>query len=1550
MKPFADLEVWVNGLLNASLQAALLVPVILLIQWLLRGRLAARWRHALWWLLLARLLLPVSIASPFSLFNYVQATFVVAGPELAAPLTPRAQSTAGQEIQFSEADPRARVGEELVERRQTVPPVASVAGEPNVGRERGRAMPALAPDVPVRNSAPSFTWDDYLIPAIAGAWLLGVVVLASIVFAQTVRFSRKLRRSAQSQSAALAPLLVASRQAMGLARAVELIETDAVSSPVLYGLFRLRILVPASFAERFTADELRHVLLHELAHAKRGDLWLNWLVTFLQIVHWFNPVIWLGLARQRADRELACDELALVKAGASSGGEYGRTILKLLEDFARPSAVPGLVGILEDRQQMKRRIQMIAQFKTPSRWSALAALLIVGLGLVTLTDAQLDKPAATPATAAVAPPAAPDFTTLDLRAFYDQPPLSDFDGPSIWEAFPKGDQTFAGIPFSARGIIQLYGTTSDRGMGKAFRKAVDDVPVNRAFERLHVLHATAFIATNGTLLAIIQLNYADGSSAVLPMVYGQHAKDGWRAKHEPPVQLEPNSRLAWSGTHPESIRYGKTLREFVTSYPNPHPERVVASVSLRSNSQTANEVIVAITAGRALTGAEIAAVPRVYEPQDVKNAAVVFKVVRGEALNPAAGVVLKAGGRESGSGVDLGEYVTGRDGTTAIQYGSTMDSLWVTPTGPGLTPVRVTWDVQRGNKVPAEYVLTLRPAVTIGGVVRDETGQPIANATISVSLPNESPPQFNAVEQIALYDRSVATDADGRWTFAEFPAEAKAVSVRVTHPEFSSGSFLSDTAPSMYVGERLPMADLSIGTAEMKLKAGVELTGVVTDEAGRPVRDAQVALGRTRYDSDRKPATTDGNGAFRLTGVTAGESWLTVQANGFAPAMKKLAAGTANAPLQFKLGAGHTYTGRITDPDGKPLNGARVSVERWNGTQLLEATANTDTEGRYRLESLPASGVEFYLGRSGFMQMRNIRPSSAIPENNYTLKPAVKITGRVTDAATGEPIKEFTVTPGDAWMANVGPSNWQDYASRRGADGQFVHAIEELNQGIVLKIVATGYLPQITKRLTAEDGGQTIELALKKGTGPRGVVVTANGQPAAGAVVALGSRSAPVSVDPKNGIMTGNQAGRFAQVTTDAQGRFELPPEADAVLLVATSPAGFAELPVDATDASAEHRLTLQALGSVTGRLAAPGYDKVGQEIHMQSAAQGNGGGLNFGWGVSKVTTDAEGRFTMSDVLPGKRQLVWMLKTTENSWQHALTKEVEIKPGETVHVEMTLEGRPVIGRAQLSDPKRAVKWNHANIQIEQLRPPAGLSSQKDFEAWQASPEYKEWQKRFRHYAVIVKDDGSFRSLPVPPGEYQLNLQAVDPETTDENGFSGQSLGYLNRPIVVPQGSTEAPVDLGTVIVKLIEPLKVGMAAPDFSALDANGQAFSLANFRGRQTLLTFDGANDLTEVPMEHRAMLQKLLDLQNRATASGKLSIVNLVTEKDAARQAELMTAHNLPFVLGIVSAEQFGELSQSYQRSGIILIGADGRISHILGHTTPDQMVAQLESALSP
>ena len=150
------------------------------------------------------------------------------------------------------------------------------------------------------------------------------------------------------------------------------------------------MLLPADLRSGLTREELRHVFLHELAHLKRHDMPVHCVTGFLQLLNWFNPVLWFAFRRMAADRELACDELALSCAGEGEKRAYGQTIIKLLEQCSRPAALPGLVGILEDKGQMRRRILMIAGFKPSRRWSLLAAALLAVLGLVALTDAQVE--------------------------------------------------------------------------------------------------------------------------------------------------------------------------------------------------------------------------------------------------------------------------------------------------------------------------------------------------------------------------------------------------------------------------------------------------------------------------------------------------------------------------------------------------------------------------------------------------------------------------------------------------------------------------------------------------------------------------------------------------------------------------------------------------------------------------------------------------------------------------------------------------------------------------------------------------------------------------------------------------------------------------------------------------------------------------------------------------------------------------------------------------------------------------------------------------------
>ncbi len=385
---------WVfSGLLRVSGQAVVMIPLLVLVQAVLGGKLSPHWRHALWLLVVVRLLVPVSIPSPVSLFNVVRA------PAGAAPT--------GAALEQSGIVGYATPVRGLFEaaRRGPAPKPGEVSPLPVT--RRGAQTPAAFPEGAFTTGpAVRWTWLQRLALVWSGvALLLGLRLLV-----QNGRFRRRLAQDGSPADAKLQALLHLVGQGMGLRRLPRLVRTHQVPSPGLYGLWRPRLLIPSTLSRAFSEAELRYIFLHELAHWKRGDLVVNWFTTLAQVLHWFNPLVWLAFRRLRSERELAADTLALSQLESGEIRTYGHTILKMLDNLLVPTPLPGLVGIMEEKTQMKRRITMIANYRDTKRWPIIAVATFASLALVALTDAQsksqTTKPPDSEATAA-GPPASP---------------------------------------------------------------------------------------------------------------------------------------------------------------------------------------------------------------------------------------------------------------------------------------------------------------------------------------------------------------------------------------------------------------------------------------------------------------------------------------------------------------------------------------------------------------------------------------------------------------------------------------------------------------------------------------------------------------------------------------------------------------------------------------------------------------------------------------------------------------------------------------------------------------------------------------------------------------------------------------------------------------------------------------------------------------------------------------------------------------------------------------------------------------------------------------
>jgi len=330
-----------DWLLTTTLQAALLLCLILLVQLILRGRLPIRWHYWLWLLLLVRMVSPWLPESRISIFNYVP-----------------------QSIQHG----------------GTIKAIS----QPQHTRGMGFYSRAAFAEPQETETNKVFIRFTRMIPLL---WLLGGLALAIYVGAANFRLWWLVTRERPLTDQKTLDLLEDCKAEMGIRNILGVVTTDKVSSAALFGFLRPRLLLPAGMVETLSLKELRYVFLHELGHLRSRDIYIGWLMSLLQVLHWFNPLVWFAFYRMQSDRELACDALVLTYTGGESK-DYGRTIVNLLEHFSRTKHLPSMAGISENKSQLKRRIKMIARFKKTSRKSGAGAMLFLAvLACIVLTNA-----------------------------------------------------------------------------------------------------------------------------------------------------------------------------------------------------------------------------------------------------------------------------------------------------------------------------------------------------------------------------------------------------------------------------------------------------------------------------------------------------------------------------------------------------------------------------------------------------------------------------------------------------------------------------------------------------------------------------------------------------------------------------------------------------------------------------------------------------------------------------------------------------------------------------------------------------------------------------------------------------------------------------------------------------------------------------------------------------------------------------------------------------------------------------------------------------------
>ena len=340
----------IESLLRMSVTGTAVIAVVLVLRLCLR-RVPKIFCYALWAIVLFRLLCPVSVALPMSVFNLLGAGDAEREAGFEGQLPPRSEPGNGQ----------AALSEQQMHPTD-VPGAAGSAKQP-----AGKTALAQGPS---ENQTVSEVTQERASDGWKGVctvlWLIGVSGMLFYGAFDMRRLRRRIRGASLDRD--------------------NIYLLEGITSPFVAGIFRPRIYLPYGLSGR----EREYVLLHERTHIRRGDPLFRALAYLALSLHWFNPLVWAAFFVSARDMEMACDETVLRRLGEEIKREYSSSLLVM----AQGKGLVTNISLAFGEGDTGKRIKNVLSYKKTSVRAVIAGVFAVALALVALGTNPVEQAAA----------------------------------------------------------------------------------------------------------------------------------------------------------------------------------------------------------------------------------------------------------------------------------------------------------------------------------------------------------------------------------------------------------------------------------------------------------------------------------------------------------------------------------------------------------------------------------------------------------------------------------------------------------------------------------------------------------------------------------------------------------------------------------------------------------------------------------------------------------------------------------------------------------------------------------------------------------------------------------------------------------------------------------------------------------------------------------------------------------------------------------------------------------------------------------------------------
>ena len=844
--------------------------------------------------------------------------------------------------------------------------------------------------------------------------------------------------------------------------------------------------------------------------------------------------------------------------------------------------------------------------------------------------------------------------------------------------------------------------------------------------------------------------------------------------------------------------------------------------------------------------------------------------------------------------------------------------------------------------------------VLFKGKVVDERREAICGARVCLN--------FDMPGWMSMWVRATLTDTDGRWQM-RVPKEYSNLSIRLDHLDYIGSHFdRSSGTPSKQ--------ELLDGTHVLVMKTGVGVTGVVRDSADKPVENALITSGRFyswspygEVDEDSTTARTLADGTFSIGGLPEQQLDMMVSATGYGPRVVLVEVRKNMPPVEVTLSPGRTYAGQVVDANDRPVEGVKITVDGWRVGRRehhLTRIVTTDAQGHFRMDDLPGEGtIECDFGKrdSGLKGFSREVPADLSQTDTIVMYKVPVFIGRVLDAETQKPVTKFTLVNGirgGSWGDRPG---WSDHYTEQidANDGTFTctwsgYSVTHPFPGdCLLKIEAKGYLSEVAPPLKLGQKSEPFVIHLTKAESRRGIILTAQGQPAADAQVGW------VGPDEKAFLTDGRfddrgfvyQADQI--VTTGADGKFELERTRDEGLIVAVHPDGYAM--AKSTEFTNGSKIALAPWARIEGSIASGSQGSQQLTVAVEQAISSEQEKTeSMRWMFEPVSVTGN-RFVIEHVPAVPLHVGAIVR-----WEHSDPTYLNPEPGRTYSVEIGAKGRSVTGRIvhpspgsrmEMSDPRRL----HAVAYRIDPEPPMPVEirnlTQASFQwLWRDADTAYERSRTFqRRFVPEITDTGEFTFAPLAPGTYEFVINYHVPLGENVSCGRGVLEAVAVSQFTAPDDKGASAVRVSDVRLQRLTYPKIGESAPLFEARTFDGGTIKLADLRGKVVLLDFWATWCSPCV-----AQLPQVEQLYEAFGANDKFAMIGMSLDWDIEKARSFLARRPLKWPQVSLGNMDTSAVVKQYGVGSIpmtVLIDPEGMI--IVMGVSIDQLKEQIRTALA-